>query len=92
MNQFCSVTMIARTTPGSHNPRNSAQTVTNRLREIVEKKTHTQCMFYMRRFFIGLVYIPGFVINPQLDSLRKTPFQSQQIEEFGVSIYTQENN
>ena len=33
LNQFRPVTMIARTTPGTHNPRISAQTVTNRLRE-----------------------------------------------------------
>ena len=37
MNQFRPVTMIARTTPGTHNPRISAQTVTHRLREIGER-------------------------------------------------------
>ena len=37
MNQFRPVTMIARTTPGTHNPRIIAQTVTRRLREIGER-------------------------------------------------------
>ena len=55
--QFHPVTMIARTTPGTHNPRFSAQTETNRLREIGERPTYIQCMFYVRRFFFGLVYI-----------------------------------
>ena len=51
MNQFCSVTMIARTTPGTHNPRNSAQTVTNRLREIVEKNPYTTYVLYAAFLF-----------------------------------------
>ena len=59
MNQFCPATMEARTTLRTHNPRISAQTVTHRLREIGERP-HIQCMYYMRRFFFGLVY----VINP----------------------------
>ena len=42
MNQFYPVTMIARTTPGTHHPRIGAQTVKPRLREI--------------GFFFGLVY------------------------------------
>ena len=37
MNQFRPVAMIARTTPGTHNPRISAQTVTHRLQEIGER-------------------------------------------------------
>ena len=41
MNQFRPVTMIARTTPGTHNPRISAQTVTHRLREIGERPPYT---------------------------------------------------
>ena len=41
MNQFRPVTMIASTTPGTHNPRISAQTVTNRLREIGERPPYT---------------------------------------------------
>ena len=50
--------MIASTTPGTHNLRISAQTVTNRLREIGDPPPpHIKCMFYMRRFFFGLVYI-----------------------------------
>ena len=57
MNQFRPVTMIARTTPGTHNPRISAQTVTHRLQEIGERPPYIQCMLYMRRFFFGLVYV-----------------------------------
>ena len=53
MNLFRLVTMIARITPGTRNPRISAQTVANRLREIGE----IQCMFYIRRFFFDLVYV-----------------------------------
>ena len=49
--------MIARTTLGTHNPRISAQTVTHRLLDICEKQKHIQYMYYMRRFFFGLVYI-----------------------------------
>ena len=41
MNQFRSVSMIARTTPGTHNLSISAQTVTNRLRRIGGEKTYT---------------------------------------------------
>ena len=37
MNQFRPVTMIASTIPGTHNPRISAQIVTNRLLEICER-------------------------------------------------------
>ena len=56
MNQFRPVRMIARTTPGTHNKRISAKTVTNRLREIDERLPYTMIMIYMRRFFFGLVY------------------------------------
>ena len=38
--------MIASTTPGTHNPRISAQTVTNRLREIGERPPYTMCVLY----------------------------------------------
>ena len=46
MNQFHLVTMIARTTPGTHNPRISAQTVTHRLREIGEIPQYTMYVLY----------------------------------------------
>ena len=46
MNQFRPVTMIARTTPGTHNPRISAQTVTHRLREIGERPPYTMYVLY----------------------------------------------
>ena len=54
LNQFRPVTMIASTTAGTHNSSISAQTVTNRLREIGERLPHTMCV-YMRRFFSFLV-------------------------------------
>ena len=47
--------MIASTTPGTHNPRISAQNVTNHLLEIGERPHYKMTMFYMRRFFFGLV-------------------------------------
>ena len=46
MNQFCSATMIARTTLGTHNLRVSAQTVTHRLREIGERPPYTMYVLY----------------------------------------------
>ena len=48
-NQFCPVT-----TPGTHKPRISAQTVTKCLQEIGERPLY---MFYMRRFVFGLVHV-----------------------------------
>ena len=48
--------MIAKTTPVTHNPRISTQTVANLLREIGERPPHTMYVF-MRRFFFGLVYV-----------------------------------
>ena len=44
LNQFRPMTVIARTTPGTHNPRISVQTVSNRLQEIGERPPYT-CMF-----------------------------------------------
>ena len=55
MNQFRLVTMIARTTQATHNPRISAQTVTNRLREIGKIRPYTKYVLYAA-FFFGLVY------------------------------------
>ena len=46
MNQFRPVTMIARTTPGTRNPRIIAQTVTHRLREIGERPLYTMYVLY----------------------------------------------
>ena len=51
LNQFCPVTMIASTTPGILNPRISAQTVTNRLREIGERPTYTMYVLYAAFLF-----------------------------------------
>ena len=43
--------MIARTTPGTHNPRISAQTETNRLREIGERSLYTMYVLYAAFLF-----------------------------------------
>ena len=51
MNQFCPVTMIASTTPGTHNPRISAKTVTKRLREISERPPYTMYVSYAAFLF-----------------------------------------
>ena len=51
LNQFRPVTMIARTTPGTHNPRISAQTVTNRLREIDENTPYKMYVLYAAFLF-----------------------------------------
>ena len=57
MNQFRPVTMIARTTPGTHNPRISAQTVTLRLREIGERPPYTMYVLYAAFLFFFAKYI-----------------------------------
>ena len=46
MNRFRPVTMIANTTPGTHEPRISAQAVTHRLREIGEIPPYTMYVLY----------------------------------------------
>ena len=46
LKKILQVTMIASTTPGTHNPRTSAQTVTNRLREIGERPPYTMYVLY----------------------------------------------
>ena len=53
LNHFRPVTVTARAIPQTHNPRISALTVTKYLREIGDRPLY---MFYMRRFFFGLVY------------------------------------
>ena len=45
------MTMKARTTPGTHNPRISVQTVTNRLREIGEISPYTMYVLYAAFLF-----------------------------------------
>ena len=52
VNQFRLVTMIASTTPGTHNPRISAQTVTNRWREIDERPPYTMYVLYAAFLFL----------------------------------------
>ena len=51
MNQFRPVTMIARTTLGTHNPRISPQTVTHRLRGVVERPPYTMYVLYAAFLF-----------------------------------------
>ena len=43
--------MIASTTPGTHNPRISAQTVTNRLLEICERPPYTMYVLHAAFLF-----------------------------------------
>ena len=43
--------MIACTTTGTHNPRISAQTVTNRLQEIGERPPYTMYVLYVAFLF-----------------------------------------
>ena len=57
MNQFRRVTMIARTTPGTHNPRISAQTLTHRLPEIGERPPYTMYAYYVAFLFWPSIYM-----------------------------------
>ena len=59
MNQFCPVTMIANTTPGTHNPRISAKTVTKRLREISERPPYTMYVSYA-----AFLFWPSICLSP----------------------------
>ena len=56
MNQFRLVTMIARTNPGTHNPRISAQIVTQRLRGIYERPPYTMYVLYAAFPFWPSIY------------------------------------
>ena len=49
--------MIASTTPGTHNPRISAQTVTNHLREIGERPPYIMYVLYAAFLFWPSIYI-----------------------------------
>ena len=76
MNQFRPVTMIARTTPGTHNPRISAQTVMIVCERLV-KDPHIQCIFYMRCFFFGLVYVTScYMLTPRLTECKHFLFDA----------------
>ena len=65
MNQFRPVTMIARTTPGTHNPRISAQTVTPRLRKIGERPPYTVYVLYAAFPFWPSIYahVAGCIVR-----------------------------
>ena len=56
MNQLRLVTMIAKITPGTHNPRISAETVTRRLREIGERPPYPMCVLYAAFLFWPSIY------------------------------------
>ena len=51
LNQFRPVSLIASTTPGTHYLRISAQTVTNRLREIGERPPYKMYALYAAFLF-----------------------------------------
>ena len=57
MIQFRLVTMIAKTTTGTRNPRISAQTVTHRLREITKNPPYTMYVLYAAFLFWLSIYI-----------------------------------
>ena len=48
--------MIASTTPGTHNPRISVQTVTNRLLEVCEIPPYTMYVLYAAFLFWSSIY------------------------------------
>ena len=48
--------MIASTTPGTHNPRISAQTVTNRLLEICERPPYAMYVLHAAILFWPSIY------------------------------------
>ena len=52
--------VIATTPLGIHSPRISTITVTNHMQEIGVRPLY---IFYVRRFFYGLVYIKYFIAN-----------------------------
>ena len=65
MYQFCPVTVIARTTQGTHYLRISAQTVKHRLREIGERPPYTMCVLYAAFLFWPSIYVGRVVVyNP----------------------------
>ena len=66
MNQLRLVTMIAKTTPGTHNPRISVETVTHRLREIGERPPYAMCVLYAAFLFWPSVYIYIYIYIYQL--------------------------
>ena len=57
LNQFRPVTMIASTAPGTYNLRISAQTVTNRLREIGERPPYKMYVLYAAFLFWPSIWI-----------------------------------
>ena len=58
MIQFRPVTMIAKATLGTHNPRISAQTVKHRLREFAKNPPYTMYVLYAAFLFWLSIYGP----------------------------------
>ena len=56
LNQFHPVTMISSTTPGTHNPRINALTVTNRLLGIGERSPYIMYVLYAAFLFWPSIY------------------------------------
>ena len=64
MNRFRPVTMMTSTTPGTHKPRISAQTVTHRLREICEIPLYTMYVLYAAFHFWPSIYMENTWLKP----------------------------
>ena len=60
--------MIASTSPGTHIPRISAQTVTNRLREIGERPPYTMYVLYAECLFWPSIESGGLFTTLCVDS------------------------
>ena len=82
MNQYCPVIIIAKTTPGTHNLRISAQAVTNRLREIGERPPYTMYALYAAFLFWPSIYMYmcdfqqcGILTSKDSDEPLQTPFK-----------------
>ena len=67
--------MIARTTPGIHNPRISAQTVTNRLREIGERSPYTMYVLYAAFLFWPSIYVKPIRFKHTLSKEKNCQFK-----------------
>ena len=73
LNQFRLVTMIARTTPGYHNSRITAQTLTNRLREIGERSPiYNVCFICGVSFFAYLVYVKTDMMGKKIFTILRS--------------------
>ena len=103
MNQFRPVTMIAKTTPGTHNPRISAQIKTHRLREIGERSPYAMYVLYAAFLFwpsIGfyayaiIVHIGADQLLPQLlmEQFDTFHIKCRHIEHMHKGVWFRKNN